>query len=74
MGEGREEVEQASGKHNSPCLETLLWGSLPILQGAGWHMGSGLIIAQCEGWPLPQVTDGNPNPKEPRKPQPRSRF
>jgi hypothetical protein len=46
MGEGREEVEQASGKHNSPCLETLLWGSLPILQGAGWHMGSGLIIAQ----------------------------
>lgn len=40
------EVNQGPHSHDSPSQETLLCGLLPILQGVGWHMGSGLIIAQ----------------------------
>lgn len=64
---------QGSHSHNSLCLETLLWGSLPLLQGVGWDMTFGLIIAQLWGkatasghrWePQSQRTTKAPTPEQ----------
>lgn len=42
------------------CLETLLCGSLPTLQGVAGVWGLDSSLPSWEGRPLPQVTDGSP--------------